>query len=234
MQLSGKVALITGAARGIGNMTAELFKAEGATVISADITPSTLEDSIGLDVTKEKDWSRAADYMEKRFGRVDVLVNNAGILTYSSVHDCSLEEWSNVVAVNQTGVFLGMRAIIPLMRRSGGGSIVNISSTFGLRSVSGAHAYHATKAAVTNMSKNAAVTYAEEGIRVNSVHPNLTDTPMIKANDPSLNDFLEAATPMKRKGKPEEIAKGILFLASDASSYITGSELVIDGGYLAQ
>jgi len=233
MKLEGKVAFVTGANSGIGKVCSDMFAAEGAKVIRTDISASG-QDDIKLDVTNEKDWEKAAAEVEKRYGRCDILVNNAGILTYSAVHDCSLDEWNRVIAVNQTGVFLGMRALIPLMKQAGGGSIINISSTFGLRSIAGAHAYHASKAAVANMSKNAAVTYAPDGIRVNSVHPNLTDTPMITVNDPAMNTLLEDMTPMKRKGQPKEIVEGIIFLASDAASYVTGTEFVIDGGYLAQ
>ena len=150
------------------------------------------------------------------------------------VAELSSAEWDRVVAVNQTGVFYGMREITPTMLAQGSGSIVNVSSIWGNTAVAGAHAYHATKGAVRNMSKNAAITFATTGVRVNSLHPGFIQTPLTDAQDPAVNEFVVSQTPMGRAGRPEEIAAGAVFLASDESSFMTGSELVIDGGYLAQ
>ncbi len=187
-----------------------------------------------LEVSREDHWKRVVDAVLAKHGRVDVLVNNAGIITYDTLHELSLDEWNNVVAVNQTGVWLGMREVIPSMLRNGGGSIVNISSIWGSVAVAGAHAYHATKGAVRNMSKSAAISYAKDNIRVNSLHPGFVLTPLTEAQDPEVNEWVVGQTPMGRAGKPEEIANGVIFLASDEASFVTGSELVVDGGYLAQ
>ncbi len=172
--------------------------------------------------------------MLERHGHVDVLVNNAGIIAYDPLHELSMADWQAVVATNQTGVWLGMREVVPHMITQGGGSIVNISSIWGSAAVGGAHAYHATKGAVRNMSKNAAITYAPQNIRVNSLHPGFIGTPLTDAQAPEVNEYVVSQTPMGRAGTPEEIAAGVVFLASDEASFVTGSELVIDGGYLAQ
>lgn len=239
MRLQGKVALITGAASGIGYAVSELFSKEGAKVFAGDITTPNPAYSAGiealkLDVTSEADWSSAVDTIVKKSGRRDVLINNAGIIAYEPLHELSMENWQKMIAVDQTGVFLGMREAVRFMRKQKSGSIVNTSSIWGSAAVAGAHAYHAVKGAVRIMSKNAAMTYAREGIRVNSVHPGFIDTPLTQVQAADLNEAVIAATPMKRAGKPIEIAYGCLYLASDESSYVTGTELVIDGGYLAQ
>lgn len=239
MRLSGKVALVTGASRGIGLGIAERFAEEGAVVYAGStsnppgIYPAGVT-GVKLDVTKEEDWRDVVAQILAEHGRIDVLVNNAGIIVYESVHDLSLESWHKVVAVNQTGVFLGMREVLPAMRAQKSGSIINVSSIWGIAAVAGAHAYHATKGAVGVMSKNAAMIYVGDGIRVNSLHPGFIDTPLTQSQDPDMNAFVIASTPMKRAGTPREIANGALFLASDESSFMTGAELVIDGGYLAQ
>ena len=239
MRLSGKVALVTGASRGIGLGIVERFAEEGATVYAGStsnppgVYPAGVT-GLTLDVASEDDWKRAVARILAKEGRIDVLVNNAGIIAYESVHDLSLESWNKVVAVNQTGVFLGMREVIPAMRAQKSGSIINVSSIWGIAAVAGAHAYHATKGAVGMMSKNAAMIYVADGLRVNSLHPGFIDTPLTQSQDPAMNAFVIAATPMKRAGTPREIANGALFLASDESSFMTGSEMVIDGGYLAQ
>jgi NAD(P)-dependent dehydrogenase (short-subunit alcohol dehydrogenase family) len=239
MRLQGKIALITGAASGIGHATAELFLKEGATVIAADIASPVTPHSAGiqalkLDVTSEADWAKGVEDVVAKHGRLDILINNAGIIAYEPLHELDMTNWLKMIAVDQTGVFLGMREAVRVMRKQKSGSIVNISSIWGSAAVAGAHSYHAVKGAVRNMSKNAALTYVGDGIRVNSVHPGFIDTPLTQAQDPGLNEAVISATPMKRGGKPEEIAYGCLFLASGESSYITGTELVIDGGYLAQ
>lgn len=239
-RLDGKVALVTGAAQGMGRTVAELFTREGARVVATDVRDPEPAFAEGvaferLDVTEEAEWQRVVGALVERHGRLDVLVNNAGIIAYEPIHELGVADWQKVVAVNQTGVFLGMREAVAAMRQGGhGGSIVNFSSIWGNAAVPGAHAYHATKGAVRNMSKNAAVTYAEEGIRVNSMHPGFIDTPLTRAQAREINEQVIAATPMKRAGKPEEVAYGCVFLASDESSFMTGGELVIDGGYLAQ
>ncbi len=239
MRMKDKVVLITGAASGIGHAVAELFAREGATVFAGDIAaphPAYAAgiEAIRLDVTSESDWRAAVDVVVKRSGRLDVLINNAGIIAYQALHELDIKDWNRMIAVDQTGVFLGMREAVRVMRTRKSGSIVNISSIWGSAAVAGAHSYHAAKGAVRNMSKNAAMTYVGEGIRVNSVHPGFIDTPLTRAQAADLNESVIAATPMKRAGKPIEVALGCLFLASDESSYITGSELIIDGGYLAQ
>lgn len=240
-RLQGKVALVTGAGRGIGRAIAEAFAREGADVIATSLRAKAdyVTDIPGmeyahLDVTQESDWADVVARTVDRYGRIDVLANNAGIIKYEAVQDLTVEDWHEVVAVNQTGTWLGMRAVIPHMLRQESGSIINISSIWGSAAVPGAHAYHATKGAVRNMSKNAAITHAKTGIRVNSLHPGFIATPLTDAQDPQVNEYVVGQTPMGRAGTPEEIAHGAVFLASDESSFMTGSELVIDGGYLAQ
>ena len=237
-RLKGKVTLITGTGRGIGRAIAETFAWEGATVIATGRRPATaFDDGVEyheLEVSEPDSWQAVVADVVDRHGRVDVLVNNAGIIAYEALDSLELDDWNKVVAVNQTGVFLGMRAVIPAMLAAGSGSIINVSSIWGNAAVAGAHAYHATKGAVRNMSKNAAITYAERGIRVNSLHPGFIATPLTDAQDSAVNEWVIGQTPMRRAGRPEEIAAAALFLASDESSFVTGSELVVDGGYLAQ
>lgn len=239
-RLAGKVALITGAGSGMGRATAELFASEGAIVIAGDIKKPDIDftsaaiEYADLDVTREEDWHRVVEDVVKRHGRLDVLVNNAGIITYEPLEGLSLAAWDRIIAVDQKGVFLGMREVVPVMKAAGGGSIINTSSIWGITAAPVAHAYHAAKGAVRNMTKNVAVTYAEDGIRVNSVHPGYIKTPMNAVQAEEVNDALIASTPMKRYGQPVEVAYGSLFLASDESSFVTGIELVVDGGYLAQ
>lgn len=239
MRLSGKVALVTGASRGIGLGIVERFAEEGAVVYAgstsnpAGVYPAGVT-GVRLDVSSEEDWKRVVAQIIAEQGRIDVLVGNAGIIVYDPVHTLSLADWNKVVGVNQTGIFLGMREVIPHMQKQHSGSIINVSSIWGNAAVAGAHAYHATKGAVGIMSKNAAMIYVGDGIRVNSLHPGFIDTPLTQSQDPGMNAFVVASTPMKRPGTPREIANGALFLASDESSFMTGAELVIDGGYLAQ
>lgn len=238
MRLQGKVVLITGAAKGIGAATAELFASEGATVYAADIAePASPSDGIvpvTLDVTDAEAWREVVARIVAEAGRIDVLMNNAGIVKhYGGIADLSLTEWNEVIAVNQTGPFLGMHHVIPVMQRQGSGSIINVSSIWGIAGAAGVAAYTASKGAVRLMSKNAALTYVGDGIRVNSLHPGIVETPLIAAQDAEVTADVVEVTPMKRLGKPREIAYGALFLASDESSYMTGAELVIDGGYTA-
>jgi len=239
MRLEGKVVLVTGAAGGIGRAVCDLFAREGATVFASDIASPTTPYSDGtetltLDVTSEEDWSQALDAIIGKTGRLDVLINNAGIIAYEPLDELDMKDWLKMIAVDQTGVFLGMREAVRVMRRQKSGSIVNISSIWGSAAVAGAHSYHAVKGAVRNMSKNVAMTYVGDGIRVNSVHPGFIHTPLTDAQAPVLNAAVIADTPMKRGGQPIEVAYGCLFLASDESSYVTGTELAIDGGYLAR
>jgi len=237
MRLKGKVALITGGARGIGRATVELFAREGAKVHVGDLDfPAPFEGkgivTHKLDVTSADQWKAVGDAVIKAEGKIDILFNNAGtVKSYAGIAEISIEDWDRVIAINQTGPFLGMRTVIPHMKKSGGGSIINTSSIWGKVGAGGVSAYTASKAAVSHMSKNAALTYVGDNIRVNSLHPGIIDTPMIAAQDKAITDAIVAITPMKRLGRPEEIANGALFLASDESSYMTGAELVIDGGY---
>lgn len=241
-RLNDKVALVTGSCRGIGHAIAEAFAREGATTIATG--RSKTDEALGprtagivyrqLDVAQEDDWATVVDDVLDRYGRIDILANNAGIIAYQSLHELSVSEWERVIATNQTGTFLGMRSVIPHMVGRRSGSIINVSSIWGNAAVAGAHAYHATKGAVRNMSKSAAISYAKDNVRVNSVHPGFVKTPLTDAQEAEINDFVVAQTPMGRAGLPEEIANGVVFLASDEASFVTGSELVIDGGYLAQ
>ena len=184
MRLQGKVVLVTGAASGIGHAVAELFAKEGATVFASDIASGGMT----LDVTSEDDWRKAVDTVTRKSGRLDVLINNAGIIAYEPLHELDMKAWLRMIAVDQTGVFLGMREAVRVMRRQKSGSIVNISSIWGSAAVAGAHAYHAAKGAVRNMSKNAAMTYVADGIRVNSVHPGFIHTPLTDSQAPALNE----------------------------------------------
>jgi NAD(P)-dependent dehydrogenase (short-subunit alcohol dehydrogenase family) len=247
-RLAGKVALISGAARGQGAAEARLFAAEGAKVILGDILDAEgrqVADAINaaaddrralcvhLDVTRADHWESAVGVAEREFGGLDILVNNAGVLGMGGVEDTTEEEWDRIVSINQKGVWLGMKAAIRAMRRRGGGSIVNISSILGQVGCGAATAYQGTKGAVRTMTKTAAAQYALENVRVNSVHPSLIVSPMTEPLPREVWDQLETAHPMKRAGRPEEVAYGVLFLASDEASFITGAELTIDGGYTA-
>ncbi|MDT0440517.1 MULTISPECIES: SDR family NAD(P)-dependent oxidoreductase [Streptomyces] len=248
-RLTGKVALVTGGARGIGRGIAELFAAHGAAVTAVDVLdPAAPEgpadpaprDGTGtlehgrLDVTDERGWAETVAGVEERHGRLDILVNNAGVGSYEAVHELAPDEWQRVLGVNQTGVYLGMRAAIPALRRSGGGSIINISSIYGAAAVPGSLAYQATKGAVRSMTRNAAVTYAPDNIRANAVLPGWIRTPMTLAQTREFNDAVIASTPLGRGAEPLDIAHGCVYLASDESSYVTGTDLVIDGGFLAR
>jgi len=249
MRLAGKVALVSGAASGMGQSEATIFAREGAKVIVADILEmegKQVADKIvagggqarfvKLDVTSEAEWDAAVKAAVGTFGKLDVLVNNAGISGTYDTDMLSSAAWDKVMAVNAKGVFLGMKHAIPLMKKAGGGAIVNISSISGFVGQDGVHmAYNASKGAVRIMTKTAAVQLAGDGIRVNSVHPGFMP-PMRTSKtsaDPTWRATMLAAVPMKREGRVEEVAHAVLFLASDEASYITGTELVVDGGYLA-
>jgi 3alpha(or 20beta)-hydroxysteroid dehydrogenase len=247
-RLDGKVALMSGGARGMGAAEARLFAGEGARVVIGDVLDDAgraIAKDIGdaaacirLDVTRESDWADAVRHTLDTFGRLDVLVNNAGIGRVGRIEDTSLEEYRAVTEVNQTGVFLGIRAAIEPMAAAGGGSIVNISSIDGLVGMPFVLPYVASKFAVRGMTKTAALELADRGIRVNSIHPGHIETPM---NNPGgteqgaqgMRDYCERDVPLRRIGKPEDIARLALFLASDESSYCTGSEFTADGGLIA-
>ncbi len=242
-RLDGKVAVITGGARGNGGAAADLFVEAGATVIIADVLDdvgSAAAERLGEnccfehhDVTSEADWSTLVAGTVERHSKIDVLVNNAGIFQYGGVLDTSLDDWHRMMAVNQTGVFLGMQAVAPSMRDSGSGSIVNVSSIAGLKSAAIAHAYAATKWAVRGMSRSAAVELAPFGVRVNSIHPGLIDTPMLNEFARGDRERLQQQIPLGRVGTPEEVGRLVLFLASDDSSYCTGHEFVADGAMIS-
>jgi len=237
-RIDGKVALVSGAAQGIGRAVAELFAEEGAVVYAGDVKTVAGAERIKplkLDVTSPNDWARAVAEIAGKRGSIDILVNNAGIVrAYGQVADTELEDFNAVVSVNLTGTFLGMKAVLPIMRQARKGSIVNFSSIWGNVGVAGAASYSAGKGGVRNLTKNAAISYAPENIRVNSVHPGLIRTPLVEAQSDEMNAGIIAATPMGRMGTAREVANVCLFLASDESSFVTGSELVVDGGYLAQ
>jgi NAD(P)-dependent dehydrogenase (short-subunit alcohol dehydrogenase family) len=245
-RLTGKVALVTGAARGMGLAHATALCEEGASVMLTDVLDGEGGDAAAalgargrearyghLDVREARDWQRAVRETLDEFGRIDVLVNNAGVISEGDAVDEPEERWQLVIAVNQTGVFLGMKHVVPTMRETGGGSIVNISSVLGATGAKDYIAYQASKAAVLAMTKSAAITYATEGIRVNAICPGTVMTPMHEALPQEAVDEDLAATPMGRVGMPVEISAGVVFLASDQASFVTGSALHIDGGYLA-
>ena len=247
--LQGKVAIVTGGARGIGSASVRALVKEGAAVVITDVLDgegdALARELCGeganaryahLDVSSEEQWQAVVDRTVRDLGHVDVLVNNAGIGTMEDVEQETAEGWDRVVAINQRGVWLGMKAVVPGMKANGGGSIVNLSSIFGAVGGFGSSvAYHATKGAVRLMSKNAAIRYAKEGIRVNSVHPGFIDTPMLAAvKGTPFEQTMVDGTPMGRLGRPEEIGSVIAFLAGDAASYMTGSEVYVDGGWTAQ
>ena len=246
MRLMGKVAIVTGAASGMGAATAKLFAAEGAKVILTDILEQegkSLAKEIGgaarfhkLDVTSEVDWDALVFEALSTYGRIDVLINNAGV-SGSHPDILNTDTWDEQMNINARGVFLGMRAIIPEMQNTGGGSIVNISSISGLTGQKFVHmGYNAAKGAVRLASKAASVQFARDNIRVNSVHPGLMPamrTSMMSA-DPEVRRKMINAVPMGREGRVEEVAHANLFLASDDASYITGIEVPVDGGFVAQ
>ncbi|ADG06016.1 SDR family NAD(P)-dependent oxidoreductase [Kyrpidia tusciae] len=244
-RVKGKVAIVTGAARGQGAAEARLLAKEGAKVCLTDVLVDegrTVAEELQkegydtvferLDVTDPKAWQTVVEGVIQRYGKIDILVNNAGILAMEGVEDTTLEIWNRVLSVNLTGVFLGMKTVLPYMKQQRSGSIINTSSIYGLIGSGGAAAYQATKGAVRILTKTAAVEYAPYWIRINSVHPGVIDTPMIAGiKEAGALEQVNALTALPRLGTPEDIAFGVLYLASDESSFVTGSELVIDGGY---
>ena len=234
----------------MGAAEAKIFAAEGAKVVLGDVldeegrqTEAAINEVGGeclfvhLDVTDEGSWGQAVAETVSRFGKLDILVNNAGITGgIGHLEDTTSEDWDRVMDINAKGVFLGTKAAIPEMRKAGGGSIINISSVYGLVGSGGSTAYHASKGAVRLLTKSTAIQYAGDGIRANSVHPGIIETAMTEATlaDPERSQRWMTGTPLGRRGVPEDVAYGVLFLASDESSFMTGSELVIDGGWTAQ
>lgn len=248
-RLVGRVALVTGAASGIGEATAKRLAGEGAAVVVTDV-----QDDAGarvvkdienkgaratyahLDVTSPEQWEEAVATAISEYGRLDILVNNAGMGDLAPIEETTIEDWERTIAVDQTGVFLGMKTAAGALAESGHGSVINISSIFGSSGGFGTSpAYHAAKGAVRTLTKNVALNWAQRGIRVNSVHPGFIDTPLLaQAQGTPVEQAMIDVTPMGRLGRPEEVAAGVAYLASDDASFVTGSELYIDGGYLAR
>lgn len=242
-KLDGKVAIVTGGASGIGEGMVDLFQAEGAVVIAADINEEALQRAsekenvhgMKLNVASDEEWAAFAKEVKEKFGRIDVLVNNAGISSEKPYSEIGMEDWQKMMAINSFGPFAGMKHVAPIMAEQKSGSIVNISS-YTAQIGQGFNHYSASKGAVRAISKAAATTFGRQGVRVNALFPGIIETPMTQSLSTSkeLLDQLVRATPLQRLGKPADIANAALFLASDDSSYITGAEIVIDGGFSAQ
>jgi len=248
-RLDGRVALVTGAGSGIGRATALRLAQEGASVVVTDINDGAGEAVAGEiaaaggtglflhhDVASEADWTAVLARTEQELGRLDVLVNNAGMGDLETIEQTTLESYQRTIAIDQTGVFLGMRTAAALLAASGHGSVVNISSIFGTSGGFGTSpAYHAAKGAVRTLTKNVALHWAATGVRVNSIHPGFIDTPILdEAKGTEFEQAMIGLTPMGRLGRPEEIAAGVAYLAGDDASFVTGSELYIDGGFIAR
>ncbi len=248
-RLGGRVALVTGGASGIGRASALRLASEGAAVLVTDVQDGPGElvvkeivaaggraAYIHHDVASESEWETAIARALSEFGRLDVLVNNAGMGDLAAIEDTTLADWERTIAVDQTGVFLGMKAAGQALTESGHGSIVNISSIFGTSGGFGTSpAYHSAKGAIRTLTKNVALHWAAQGIRVNSVHPGFIDTPMLEqVKGTDFEQVMIQLTPMGRLGTPEEIAAGVAYLASDDAAFVTGLELYIDGGYIAR
>jgi len=247
-RLEGRVALVTGAASGIGKATAQRLVEEGAAVLVTDIQVEAGEATAAElnergkaaffkhDVTSESEWDAACAKAVEEFGGLDILVNNAGMGDIKPIEETTLAEWDRTVAIDQTGVFLGMRTAAAELKKSEHASVINISSIFGSSGGFGVSpAYHAAKGAVRTLTKNVALHWATEGVRVNSIHPGFIATPILEqARDTPIWDGMTALTPMAHLGRPEDIAAGVAYLASDDAAFVTGLELYIDGGYMAR
>jgi len=246
MRLQDKVAIITGAGNGQGLAEAKLFLAEGAKVVATDINLENLkvlenqynENVLILhhDISNEKEWDTVINKTVEQFGRIDILVNNAGVPSRASVQDETLEGWNFVMNINSTGTFLGVNKCSKVMMQQQSGSIVNISSVYGIIGEKGYASYHASKGAIRSLTKASALDLAEYGIRVNSVHPGMIETEMTRDlfEDEEKSVWMKEITPLPVLGKPEDVAYGVLFLASDEAKFVTGSEIVIDGGWIAK
>jgi NAD(P)-dependent dehydrogenase (short-subunit alcohol dehydrogenase family) len=241
--LEGLSALVTGASRGIGEAVVRRFVEEGARVVAADVLEEEGRELCGslgdsarfrrLDVTNEDEWRALAG--ELTDDPVDILVNNAGaVVSFAPLHELEPAEWTQILNLNLTSVYLGMRFIIPLMLAGDGGAVVNMSSIAGVVGTAVAPAYQAAKAGVRILTKNAAITYAARGVRVNSIHPGLIATPMVAEQPQWATDGFLAQTPMQRAGEPIDVAHAVVYLASSESAFVTGAELYVDGGFLAQ
>lgn len=250
MRLKGKVAIITGAASGQGAEEARLFAREGAKVVATDIQIDLLEQvvadiksaggeaiAISHNVTSSEEWTKVVEEAIQSFGQIDVLVNNAGVTGQigQTIEEVDDKTWDFILNINTRGPFLGMKAVIPYMKAQNSGSIINISSLAGIYGIGNA-AYNSSKGALRTMTKNVALDYGKHDIRVNSVHPGVIETPMIAefTEDPAAREYTLASIPMKKLGQPSDIAYAVLFLASDESKFVTGIELVVDGGALLQ
>jgi NAD(P)-dependent dehydrogenase (short-subunit alcohol dehydrogenase family) len=248
-RLEGLAALVTGAASGIGKAIAVRLASEGAAVFVTDVNDeqghavvTSIVDAGGkasfahLDVTSESDWATAVASVVDEFGGLDILVNNAGMGDLATIEETSLEDWARTIGIDQTGVFLGMKTAATALADSGHASVINISSIFGTSGGFGTSpAYHAAKGAVRTLTKNTALHWAQRGIRVNSVHPGFIDTPILDSTKGTeFEETMISLTPMGRLGRPEEVAAGVAYLASDDASFVTGLELYIDGGYIAR
>jgi 3alpha(or 20beta)-hydroxysteroid dehydrogenase len=245
-RVAGKVALVTGAARGQGAAEAELLAAEGAAVLLTDVLDAEGEETAAriraaggsaeyrhLDVGSDAEWQAASAAAAERFGPITVLVANAGIATRSTILETSDDEWETSVGVNQRGIFLGMRHCLPQMIEAGGGSIVNVSSVLGVSGAAGYASYQASKHAVVGLTRSAARTHGADRVRANVICPGFILTPMSMQNPPEAHEALLANVPLGRPGQPEEVARLVLFLASDESSYVSGAQITVDGGLLA-
>lgn len=255
-RLSGKVAIVTGAAGGIGLASAQLMVKAGAKVVATDVQLELLQKEVNaiqgsggediiameLDVRSPESWKAVVDRTIQKFGKIDILVNNAGILIAKGILESEIEDWDKVMSINSTGVFLGMKSVIPYMQKNGQGSIINISSIAALvggpSSDAGGAAYSASKGAVRSLTKHAAQHFAKDKIRVNSIHPGAVFTPMLEGlgiTQAAAVENLKDVFPLPpHVGAPEDIAYGVLYLASDESRFVTGEELVIDGGFVTR
>lgn len=245
-RLDNKVALITGAANGMGAMEAKLFAEEGAKIIATDIQTDILNkviddikdnggDAIAFqhNVTLEEEWKQVIAEALKAYGEIDILVNNAGVSSPETIATMEMNEWNKVMDINLNGCVIGMKYVIPEMQKQGGGSVINISSIGGIVGMAGTSPYTAAKGALRSLSKSAAVDYAKDHIRVNSLHPGIIETPMTAPSMKDAMQYYQTFTQLPYLGKPEDVAYGALFLASDESRFMTGAELVIDGGWTA-